>query len=508
MANFGGVIVKLVDTRSQWVLTAMSEKSKIWLITLLTVATVAYWWLLPSKHPGLSVASPAPASLSTNATSERGESLPVRPDHASERARGALPLASGERPNDIAGTSPSSQGAPGAHRAKRPIGHQEGAQLEALASQLGHYIAQLQAGQTQEAPPSSAYQMWPDIASLLAMYTRNMRAQAKGEAEELPSDEAESLIYQYLFEAQAQHTLEMLGRSLCLARLDRVWPQLRANPLHTAMPRDGCCPVSGEPYWVKPAYNRCCVHQTLDRLWPGSKKLSLLSTCHKTSPAALVCSGHALRMSFPRRSVWEPQPELYSQLSMGYFNSRRAHLLDTVIVDNPVSAAKPGETVVDVGCGAGCYVWSMARAVGKTGRVFAQDVEHSVLDFVDFVARKRGCAQVKTVLASRESPHIAVSSVDRIFIIDVYNVIVGVELDVKGKMSEGSRRYMTSLLQGLKPSGHLVIVDFTPEKNRPHVPEATTVEHMRGFGLRLLQRDLVQVGPHSHMYALTFGRAK
>jgi ubiquinone/menaquinone biosynthesis C-methylase UbiE len=57
----------------------------------------------------------------------------------------------------------------------------------------------------------------------------------------------------------------------------------------------------------------------------------------------------------------------------------------------------PGMTVMDIGCGMGCFTVPMARMVGETGKVVAVEVQQEKLDVVMLRAARAG-------VASRISP--------------------------------------------------------------------------------------------------------
>jgi precorrin-6B methylase 2 len=139
---------------------------------------------------------------------------------------------------------------------------------------------------------------------------------------------------------------------------------------------------------------------------------------------------------------------------MGYFHKDRSRSLDPVLDPSVPSGVKPGEVVVDYGCGAGCYSWSMARGIGPEGRLLAVDIDPGVLDFISFVAGRRGIPQVETVLASRESPNLKNSSVDRIFLIDVYNVLAGIDLLTSSRPGPRVISTMQRLVNALRKGGH------------------------------------------------------
>jgi hypothetical protein len=109
--------------------------------------------------------------------------------------------------------------------------------------------------------------------------------------------------------------------------------------------------------------------------------------------------------------------------------------------------------------------------------------------------------QVQTVLASRNSPNLARDTVDRIFLIDVYNVIAGIDLGVSGQPGPRAVHVMQKLVNSLKTGGHLVLVDFTPQPGLLHVSEEQALRDLRDLGLDLVDRRPAREGT---MYALTF----
>ena len=127
----------------------------------------------------------------------------------------------------------------------------------------------------------------------------------------------------------------------------------------------------------------------------------------------------------------------------------------------------------------------MLRCRGQHAAIemLAVDIDRGALDFVAFVAARRGMRQVRTVLASRNSPNLARDTVDRIFLIDVYNVIAGIDLGVSGQPGPRTVHVMQKLVNSLKTGGHLVLVDFTPQPGLLHVSEDQAIRDMRDLGL-------------------------
>ncbi len=327
-------------------------------------------------------------------------------------------------------------------------------ELEKAVDELGKAI---ETDNLQSLPDSAIY-VWPDIINAFKAYST-------GKAD----NEEEMLVGEYLF--GTQDARKRLGEALCLERLDRVWSKVSESRSPDQLPPFAHCPSYGTAYSVD---NSC-----------------------------LSCPRHGLSLSFPHRTAAKSLEDV-SQLALGYFSHDRISRLDAAIIGDSKSAVKPGETVADVGCGVGCYLWSMARGAGAKGKVIAVDVDDNVLRFVKFVSGKRG-AGIETRKVTRENFGFAPNSLDRVFLIDVLNVIAGTELKVGGKISSRTDGYMRGLIKAIKPGGHLVIIDFPPESTRPHISseEARGIIEPMGMKLEALC-DLELPEEAAPMYVATF----
>ena len=332
---------------------------------------------------------------------------------------------------------------------------------------LGQVLGNLQEGRTGEDIPPQARAASPFTALLLERYQASVAGRDPGPA----GSEELALAYEYLFgspERTAQ-TLESFGRTFCLWRMGRVWPGARRKPLPPPLPAWARCPLGARPYLLEGGTLTCPVHR------------QSLST-RFTNPT-------------------ERPSELYDQLAMGYFRPERSQLLKDALDPAVPSGARPGESVVDFGCGVGCYTWSMARAVGPKGQVLAVDIDAGVLDFIDFVADRRAMPQVRTLLVSRNSPNLPAGGADRIYMIDVYNVVAGIDLGTRGRPGPRAIHMLQKLVNGLKSGGRLVVIDFLPEGQAFHVAETQAVRNMGDLGLELLDRRQAR---RAAMYVLTF----
>jgi SAM-dependent methyltransferase len=161
---------------------------------------------------------------------------------------------------------------------------------------------------------------------------------------------------------------------------------------------------------------------------------------------------------------------------------------------------KPGMTVAEVGAGTGYVALRMARRVGPTGKVYANDVQPEMLQLLRANAAKAGLANVTTVLGSETDPKLPSGQIDLIILVDVYH-----EFSRPQKMLQGIR-------SALKPDGRLVQLEY--RKEDPAIPilpdhkmsaaEAKTEVEAEGFKLG----PVIETLPRQHIliYTKTAGK--
>ncbi len=358
--------------------------------------------------------------------------------------------------------------------------------LEELTDRMGFFLQKASNGQLASVEEASSFcTFWPDIAPVL-IKENWLRRQSNFNAEYLKqlhklfphSDSAEfEHIYQFLFENKArQSSYDNLDKSLCFERLERLGCSLNFTT-GEKLPAWGKCPIDGRPY----------------KFDTVAKRLS--------------CGRDHLAFTYPQRKILGQPEEIYRQLAMGYYNSERLHRLDKILLDSGPAAVSRGEKVADIGCGVGCYTWSLAKGVGNRGLVYAQDIDKSVLDFIEFVKQKRHCSNVQICLAKRNDPKLPSNSLDRLYFIDALNVMVGIDFQVHGEASTKAKSYLRQLAKSLHHDGKIVVIDFLPYKNRPHLSKAQVIQLFAELGFEKAG-DQEAVAEPSPMYALTFSRPR
>jgi SAM-dependent methyltransferase len=147
---------------------------------------------------------------------------------------------------------------------------------------------------------------------------------------------------------------------------------------------------------------------------------------------------------------------LYSEAELGGLPSSA---VDWALgVGNPVrhAALQPGETVLDVGCGAGIDTILAAQAVGPTGRAIGLDLLEEMCERARGHAREAGVAEwTEFVRGEMEDIPLPDASVDVVISNGVIN------------LSPRKSRVLAEIRRVLRPGGRLSIADLTVNDELP-----------------------------------------
>lgn len=113
---------------------------------------------------------------------------------------------------------------------------------------------------------------------------------------------------------------------------------------------------------------------------------------------------------------------------------------------------RPGETILDLGCGGGIDTILAARRTGPTGRVIALDFLPEMLDRTAGSAQEAQLGNVRTLLGELEAIPLPHESVDLVISNGVLN------------LSPRKARVMAECARVLRPGGRLCISDLTVDQ--------------------------------------------
>jgi ubiquinone/menaquinone biosynthesis C-methylase UbiE len=115
-----------------------------------------------------------------------------------------------------------------------------------------------------------------------------------------------------------------------------------------------------------------------------------------------------------------------------------------------------GAFVADVGAGSGYMTLRLARRVGASGKVYANDIQMEMLQRLRENVRRAGLSNVEAVLGTSTDSRLPAGQMDLILLVDVYH-----------EFSE-PRQMLQALRGALKPDGRLVLLEY--RKEDPAIP--------------------------------------
>ncbi|MGE5815317.1 MAG: class I SAM-dependent methyltransferase [Acidobacteriota bacterium] len=156
-----------------------------------------------------------------------------------------------------------------------------------------------------------------------------------------------------------------------------------------------------------------------------------------------------------------------------------------------------GATVADLGAGGGWFTVRLARRVGPTGLVYAEDVQPQMIESIRRRVEREGLKNVQTVHGTAIDPRLPPSAVDAVLIVETYNEL------------EDPVALLRNVARALKPRGRLGIVEFKSDGLGPGPPPEERVDEQRILaaaaqaGLQLIKRETFL----RYNYMLVFGPA-
>lgn len=135
---------------------------------------------------------------------------------------------------------------------------------------------------------------------------------------------------------------------------------------------------------------------------------------------------------------------------------------------------KEGMAVAEIGAGQGRYVVQLAVRVGKSGKVYAEDINEASLKYLERRCERGGLKNIETILGDVTDPKLPEGTLDLIFVISSYHHF------------DDPVALMRKARLALKPEGILAIGEWLPrEGNSSYATPKEMEAQMKKAGYRL-----------------------
>ncbi len=227
---------------------------------------------------------------------------------------------------------------------------------------------------------------------------------------------------------------------------------------------------------------------------------------HKQTRLAAVCAGIVLAATLlgsaqtaTSTGVHPISGRRYAQ-TMSYLGADwldRAERVQEEEPDIALGALKltTGANVADVGAGSGYMTVRMAKLVGPTGKVYANDIQPQMLQILQQRLARERVPNVELVLGTFDDPRLPANTLDLILMVDVYH-----------EFSE-PQKMLRRMRDSLKTGGQLVLFEYRKEDpsipirpdHKMSVAEAKMEVEAEGFTLATVDERL----PRQHILIFT-----
>ncbi len=159
----------------------------------------------------------------------------------------------------------------------------------------------------------------------------------------------------------------------------------------------------------------------------------------------------------------------------------------------------PPMVIADFGCGSGHYVIGAAKKVGKSGKVYAIDIQQEMLSFVRSQAQMAGFNNVETIWTDLETPDATRLKKNTVDVVIISNILF---------QAENKDQVMKEAFRILKTGGRLAVIEWNIEDqnsklgplmdSRISSQNAKTILEGAGFSF------VKEFDPGDHHYGLIF----
>ncbi|MBN1221967.1 MAG: class I SAM-dependent methyltransferase [Candidatus Aminicenantes bacterium] len=156
-----------------------------------------------------------------------------------------------------------------------------------------------------------------------------------------------------------------------------------------------------------------------------------------------------------------------------------------------VMGVQEGMIIGEVGAGRGYFTFKLARRVGNSGRVYANDISKSALQALRKRCRNEGVSNIETIEGEVDNPLLP-NNLDMVFIVNAFH-------DFAAPVA-----LLNNLSQSLKPNAPVVIMDRDPTRlNYSSTHFMTKEEVLRKIEESVFVLDRIEIFlPQHNIYIL------
>jgi len=163
---------------------------------------------------------------------------------------------------------------------------------------------------------------------------------------------------------------------------------------------------------------------------------------------------------------YESTEALRQLLSFEIHPARQLHS----IIEKYLNKIPPGATIADVGAGIGFLTYKISKKVGTKGKVYAVDIDKSVLDFIKVIDEEEEYRNITTVHSVPDDIMLPADSCNQIWLLGTVRF-----LDEELRMG-----FMKSCFRALKRDGLIVIIELNGKKFRNVEPVFNMIPKVGG----------------------------
>ena len=171
------------------------------------------------------------------------------------------------------------------------------------------------------------------------------------------------------------------------------------------------------------------------------------------------------------------------------FNNPNRHLWEKTDEMLKIFDIKEGESIADLGCGAGFFTYEFSKLVGPSGRVYATEINKDAMKYLDALKDEYKVKNISTIVTKMNDCKLKENSCDKVFMCSMYHAVYITDIEfVKDD-------FIASIQKGLKKGGKLIIVDNdvtdrdTPSYYGPGIMPELIISQLSFYGFKLVKKE-------------------